>query len=153
MNGARLGGICADGYALMRSYDRDSLIDYYIKNPDWCLERNFPTLPVFREHFSDIEHKGIFVGKKFHGELLNDLQVYIFHNCKGTIKVGLNVDKAILPMLYLANGCRLRIVGTGVCAKKPSEIPVYTFGKNDVSARDNKFVRFKRYENDIIAND
>lgn len=153
MKEARRGGICAEGYDKMREYDRDKLIDYYLENPDWCLERNFPTLSELREHFSDIEGKGVYIDKTFHGELLNDLQVYVFHNCKGTIKVGLNIEKAILPMLYLSNGCRLRIVGTGIFTKTPSEIPVYTFGKNDVSARDNRFVRFKKFSNDIIADD
>lgn len=153
MEGARRGGICAEGYGKMREYDRDKLIDYYLENPDWCLERNYPTLSELREHFSDIEDKGVYMDKTFHGELMNDLQVYIFHNCKGTIKVGLNIEKAIIPMLYVANGCRLRIVGTGILAKKPSEIPVYIFGENDVSARDNRFVKFKKYSNDIIADD
>lgn len=153
MEGARRGGICAEGYDKMRGYGRDKLIDYYIENPDWCLERDFPTLSVLRECFSDIEDKGVYIDKTFNGELLNDLQAYIFHNCKGTIKVGLNVEKAVLPMLYLSNGCRLRIIGTGVLTKNPSEIPVYTFGENDVSARNNRYVRFRKYANDIIVND
>ena len=151
MESAREKGICADGYGTMRTDDVDALVDYYTANPDWCMERDFPSLSVLREHFSDIEDKGVFVGKTFHGELLNDLQTYIFHDCKGTIKVGLNVEKAIIPMLYLANVCRLRIVGTGdMEPSKPSEVPIYTFGKNDVSARDNKFVKFKHYKKDLI---
>lgn len=149
MGQARGKGICIDGYNEMRTDNPDMLIDFYIKNPDWCMERDFPTLDVLKEYFPDIEDKGVFVGKAFHGELLNDLQVYIFHNCTGTIKVGLNVDKAIIPMLYLANGCKLRIVGAGdYRPKRGSErtaVPVYVFGKNDVSAKDNAFVKFHRY--------
>ena len=149
---AHAKGICAEGYRqMLESSDIDAIVYYYVANPDWCLERDFPTLQTLSEKFSDYEDKGVFVNKTFHGEVLNDLQTYIFHNCKGTIKVGLNVDKAIIPMLYLANGCRLRIMGVGeVIPKKPSEVPVYVFGMNDVSARDNKYVKFITYKHDLV---
>ena len=146
MEAARRAGICAEGYELMRSYDRNKLVDFYVQNPDWCLERDFPDIQTLSEKFSDCEDKGVFVGKTFHGELLNEHQAYIFHNCKGSIKVGLNIKKAIIPMLYLANGCRLRIVGVGqkVAPRNRPIVPVYSFGANDISARDNLFVVFNR---------
>lgn len=148
---ARAKSICQPGYKRMLESDIDSLVDYYIETPDWCLTHNFPDFATIKDHFTGFESKGVFVGKTFHGELLNDLQAYIFHNCKGTIKVGLNVDKAIIPMLYLANGCRLHIVGVGEAKpKKPSEIPVYTFGHNDVSARSNMYVKFTHYKSELI---
>lgn len=154
MEQARGKGICLDGYSAMRTDSIDMLIDYYIQNPDWCLERDYPTFQFLKDNFSDIEDKGVFVGKTFHGELLNELQTYIFHNCSGTIKVGLNVDKKIIPMLYLANGCRLKIQGVAdYRPKRESErtvVPIYTFGNNDVSAKDNIFVKFQRYENNLI---
>lgn len=154
MESARKKGICLDGYKEMRTDDADGLVDYYIENPDWCLERDFPTLPFLRDHFPDVGNKGVFVGKTFHGELLNDLQAYIFHDCRGTIKVALNVDKALIPMLYVANGCRLKIVGTGdIIPDKPSRrsvVSIYSFGKNDISAKDNRYVVFNRYENKLI---
>lgn len=152
IHGAHDKGICAEGYKqMLESSDIDSLVNYYVANPDWCLERNFPDLQMLTEKFANCENKGVFVNKIFKGELLNDLQTYIFHNCKGTIKVGLNVDKAIIPMLYLANRCRLRIVGVGdIKPQIPSEVPIYTFGKNDYSARDNKFVKFNIYKHDLL---
>lgn len=152
INTAHAKGICAEGYKQMHgSADADAMVDYYVANPDWCLERNFPDLLTLTEKFSDCEDKGVFVNKTFNGELLNDLQTYIFHNCKGTIKVGLNVDKAIIPMLYLANGCRLRIMGVGdTVPKVPSEVPVYVFGKNDLSAKNNKYVKFTAYKHALI---
>ena len=151
MADAKQNDICAEGYSHMRASDRNMLIEYYVANPDWCLERNFPQLEVLTEHFSDCEDKGVYVNKTFKGELLNDLQVYVFHHCKGTIKVGLNVEKAILPMLYIANGCRLRIVGVGQeGVSRPSGIPIYIFGKNDLSARNNRYVKFTKYSQDII---
>lgn len=148
---ARAKGICQPGYERMREGGVDSLVDYYVENPDWCLERGFPDLAILKEHFTGFEDKGVFVGRTFHGEVLNDLQTYIFHGCKGTIRVGLNVEKAVIPMLYLANGCRLRIVGVGeVKPKKRSEVPVYEFGGNDVSAKDNGYVKFTRYKTELI---
>lgn len=152
MQQARFNGICAEGYGLMRGYDRDSLIDYYVANPDWCLERNFPDMRMLADEFSDCESKGVFVGKTFHGEQLDELQTYIFHGCKGTIKVGLNIDKSIIPMFYIANGCRLRIVGVGqwVPARSRSVVPLYIFGKNDVSAKDNAYVKFNRFTHDLL---
>lgn len=147
---ARAKGICAEGYGTMRVDDIDALVDYYIENPDWALERDYPTLAVLKEHFSGMGDKGVFVGRTFHGEVLNDLQAYIFHDCKGTVKVGLNVEKKIIPMLYVANGCRLRFVGVGDYApRNPDErciVPLYSFGRNDISARDNKYVMFNRYK-------
>lgn len=154
MEQAREKGICADGYNEMRLNDVDALISYYLANPDWCLERNYPTLPFLREHFSNLEEKGVFVDMTFRGELLNDRQAYIFHNCKGTIKVGLNVEKANIPMLYLANGCRLKIQGVGEIVPRDKSdrtmVPIYIFGKNDVSAKDTKFVKFIHYKHDLI---
>lgn len=152
INAAQAKGICDGGMQrLLASPDVNDMINYYVENPDWCLERDFPSLQTLRDHIPDLTKKGVYVDHAFHGEVLNDLQTYIFHNCKGTIKVGLNVDKAIIPMLYVANGCRLRIVGTGeVAPKKPSEVPIYIFGKNDLSARNNKFVTYKIYENGLI---
>lgn len=109
MEGARRGGICAEGYAQMRSYDRDELIDFYVANPDWCMERDFPSLKLLRREFSDIEDKGVYVGRTFDGEVLDSRQVYIFHDCEGIIKVAMDYDNAIIPMLYFANGCKIRV--------------------------------------------
>ncbi|MDE6009331.1 MAG: hypothetical protein K2G90_09005 [Muribaculaceae bacterium] len=171
-------GICADGYRqMLESADIDALIEYYTAQPDWCLERNFPDLETLREHFADAGDKGVFVDRTFNGELLNERQVYVFHNCKGKIKVGLNLEKAIIPMIYLANGCRMRIegvaglspndkplAGTGrlgnlppirAVGKPPSHnlpirVPIYLFGKNDVTAESDENVEFKVYKHDLV---
>lgn len=150
MADARAKGICLDGLSKMRVLpDKGELIDYYVENPDWCLERSFPDFETLQTAFANCGEKGVFVGRKFRGEVLNDLQAYIFHNCSGTVKVGLNVDKAIIPMLYIANNCRLRIVGVGdVVPRRRSEVPVYIFGRNDVSARGNQYVKFNCHTRD-----
>lgn len=151
---ARIKDMCDPGFERLCSDSMDGLVDYYKEMPDWCMERDFPDLETLTEIFAGREDKGVFAGKVFHGELLNDSQTYIFHNCRGTIKVGLNVSKGLIPMLYLGNKCRLRIVGTGdYKPKKKSDrsmVPVYTFGKNDVSAKDNAYVQFIHHKNDLI---
>lgn len=109
MRGAREQGICAEGYGHLRGYDREGLISYYLANPDWCIERGFPSLDMLNMEFSDIEGRGVYVGKDFEGEVFDKMQVYIFHDCRGVIKVGMDYDNAIIPMLYFANGCRIRV--------------------------------------------
>lgn len=151
---AKAKGICTDGYGIMLNRDIDGLVEYYLENPDWCMERQFPDLHTLKEQFSDCEDKGIYINKTFKGEILNDKQVYVFHNCRGTIKTGLNLKKRIIPMIYICNGCRLRIVGTGdVKPGKEDErsiVPIYIFGDNDLSAKDNKYVKFNKYEKNIL---
>lgn len=109
MEDARRGGICADGYGLMHSYDRDGLIDYYLAHLNWGMKHDFPSLELLRREFSDIEDKGVFVGRTFDGEVFDKLQTYIFHDCKGTIRVAMDYENAVIPMLYFANGCRMRV--------------------------------------------
>lgn len=152
ISSAKIKGICQLGLETMNGLDVSGLIDYYIENPDWCLERNFPSLECLRNNFSSLGDLGIYVGKTFSGELLNEHQVYIFHNCKGNIRVGLNEKKRLIPMLYLANACRLRIIGTGRIASREltTVVPVYSFGPNDISARNNKYVTFNHIKRNLV---
>lgn len=150
MDSARRKGICIDGFKSMRSFDVDRLIDYYIENPDWCMERDFPDLQTLRDHFTDVWNKGVFVDKHFEGETFSDKQTYIFHHCTGKINVELNKKKSIIPMLYFANGCKMEVT----CSQEenkfaPISVPIYTFGENDVKADDNEFANFKVYRNGL----
>ena len=124
MSGAREGGICAEGYGQMRGYDRDAMIDYYLANPDWCLERGFPSLELLRREFSDIGDRGVFVGRTFDGEAFDERQVYVFHDCKGTISVGMDYGNAVIPMLYFANGCDM-VVKCEQENDPPVKVPLY----------------------------
>lgn len=151
MADARAKGICLDGYKEMHSADRNALVDYYVQNPDWCMERGFPSMGMLRREFSDCEDKGVFVGRTFDGEILNERQAYVFHNCRGRVRTGLNVEKAIIPMLYVANGCEMEIEGLGdVRPLRRPVVPVYVFGENDIAAEDNEWVEFRRYDNRLL---
>lgn len=143
MDGARRGGICAEGYGLMRGYDLEGLIDYYLANPDWCMERSFPSLEMLRREFSGIEDKGVYVGRTFDGETFDKLQTYIFHDCKGTIKVAMDYDNAVIPMLYFANGCKIRVE----CEQKNTpaiNVPLYIAEDCKVTGAKTDNCNFKR---------
>ena len=140
MSAARDKDICKDGYKEMRTRDINSLIDYYIANPDWCMERDFPDIHTLRENFGNLGDKGIHVDKNFEGERLDGRLVYIFHNCTGKIRVGLNIDKAVIPMLYFGNGCDMDVL-----VEDDVIVPFYIIGDNDVriTGRDAKVYEVK----------
>lgn len=152
---ARQSGICDEGLARMRSLDLPGLIAYFLENPDWCLERGFPSVYLLSRMDRDtLADSGIFIDRKFKGELLSSRQVYVFLNCRGTVKTGLNIPLSVIPMLYFANSCRMRIVGTGDvrprCESQRTEIPLYSFGPNEISARDNIYVKFNRFKTELL---
>ena len=64
---ANLASVAYPDDTLRFGYDRDGLIEMYLRTIDWSLERNFPSLRLLRREFSDIEDKGVFVGKTFDG--------------------------------------------------------------------------------------
>lgn len=146
MSDARAEGICADGFKEMRGYDRDKLIDMYLRTIDWSLERNFPSLEMLRREFSDIEDKGVFVDMQFEGQTLSGKQTYVFHNCKGVVNVAMDYENAVIPMLYFANGCNIEVR----CEQKNEPaivVPVYTVddGRTTVKCVESNGCVFRRY--------
>ena len=126
---------CA-GYSELaaRAKTKVDALALYKRIIDWCLENNSPSVDLLRQYRQDCAYNGIFIDRHFDGELLTDSPVYVFHNCSGTIHVGLNVKRRIIPMLYFANGCDMTVVGEG-----PSKVrvPLYVFGKNRIEAEEN----------------
>lgn len=142
-------GICTEGMKRILSKDKDAMVDYYIRIIDWSLENCYPDLDTLRAEFSGFEEKGIYIGKTFSGEVFDKLQAYVFHDCKGIIRVAMDYKNAVIPMLYFANGCDIRVE----CEQKniPAiKIPVYVFGNNDIIAADNDNVKFKFYKKDLV---
>lgn len=125
---AKAHGMCTENFrALMSCKDKSEMIALYKKTIDWALEEGYPSLSVLQKEFGHEEDNGIYVGHAFRGELLDDQQVYVFHQCSGTIRVRLNVSKRIIPMLYFANGCNMR-----VRCEEDIRVPIYIFGENNV---------------------
>lgn len=122
--------VCAEYEGLLsRADSKVSALSLYKRGVDWCLENNSPSIDLLRNYKADCEANGIFIDKHFDGELLNDTMTYVFHNCTGIVRVGLNLKKKIIPMLYFANGCRMKVVGDSPFFVR---VPFYIFGNNEV---------------------
>lgn len=143
---AKASGICAQGYKRIHDSGRESLVAYYLSCPDWCLERGYPSLDILRSDFKNCEDKGVYIDKQFDGEMFDELQVYVFHNCKGRIRVGWDIDNAIIPMLYFANGCDISIEGDGISRLLPIRVPIYLFGEQNVRTKDDENTVFHVYK-------
>lgn len=125
---AKERGMCPENYRLLSSCEnKDEAVELYKKTIDWALEEGYPSLFVLKKDFCDMEHAGIFVGHVFHREMLDEQQVYVFHGCEGTIRVRLNIEKKIIPMLYFANGCKMTVK-----CDDDIRVPLYIFGENQV---------------------
>lgn len=139
---AKEQGMCRENFtALERLSDRRSAVALYKKTVDWALENGYPGLDVIRQYFNGMEQDGIYVDLDFkYDEVVS--QVAVSHNCSGTIRTGLNVETAVIPMLYLANGSRLVIDGNGR-TDWPVTVPVYVC--DGCEAVQGKGVRLKIY--------
>lgn len=141
----RLHRMCNENLiALKACSSKKDAIELYKKTIDWALEENYPPLSVLRRSFSNCEEYGLYVDKEFRGEKLMDQQVYVLHHCSGTINVELNIEKKIIPMIYLANDCDITI-------KRPESsafsirVPIYSFGENIIRAKNTDNVEFRIY--------
>lgn len=133
--------------ALERVQTKAEAVELYKKTIDWALEECYPSLPVLRRHFSDCGMYGVFIDREFHGEILNAHQVYVFHNCKGWIRTGLNAEDAIIPMLYFANGCDMTVKSSddfGLATK----VPLYIFGENWINTERSENIDCRIYKFD-----
>lgn len=141
-------GMCRENRdALDSVQDKGAAIDLYKKTIDWALEEGYPNFGTIQRDFADCEQYGVFVNKEFHGELLNDQQVYVFHHCSGRIRTGLNTGKKIIPMLYFANGCDMTL-SSGGDSNLEVRVPLYTFGRNIIKLDASGNVVFKTYKFD-----
>lgn len=141
--------MCEENRSMLESVESKSdAIELYKRTIDWALEEGYPDLETIRSCFSDCESDGVFVDKHFTGDVLTDHQVYIFHNCTGVIRVGLNVKMRIIPMLYFANGCQMTIKPV-----RPSvsdvRVPLYIFGDNRINTEKSEDVVFKTYRFEV----
>lgn len=141
--------MCEENRESLSSVDsKEKAIDLYKKTIDWALEEGYPSFSTLVRDFSDCEDYGIYVNKVFHGEKLDEQKVYVFHNCRGTIYTGLNVPKRIIPMLYFANNCEMRIRPSGPSGVDV-RVPLYVFGQNNLVTDRSNDVSFKIYNFEV----
>lgn len=122
--------MCEPFYAaLAKVGGRDAALKLYKAGIDWALEHDCPSVSYLRKYFStyELEHFGIYVDREFSGEVINYHIWQVFHNCTGRIKVELNVDKCIIPTLYLANNSNM-----SVYVDKFIDIPVFLFDTSKI---------------------
>ena len=142
---ARLESMCTENIDTLRVCEtKADAVALYKKTIDWALEKNYPPVNFIRNEFGDCEDLGIFVDKTFYGEILNEHQCYVFHNCRGHITVDINIEKRIIPMLYFANGCHLRITRAETLQSSHIKVPLYIYGENTIITKDTGNITFTR---------
>lgn len=120
-------GICSQGLGIMENSGIDQLIEYYKQTIDWSLERGFPSFRTLVFYFADLDSKGIFVNRTFDGEVFSKQQVYVFHNCQGSIKIEMDYDNAVIPILYFDNNCEMTVTCTQKRNKSnPIKVTIYS---------------------------
>lgn len=92
----------------------------------WALQERYPTKDDLLAYASKevLAENGVYIDTVFNGERIDDHICCVFLNCEGTIKVGLNVEKAIIPMLYLSDGSNLNI-SVDDCLISPIPVELY----------------------------
>ncbi len=77
----------------------------------WALQERYPTkdeMLAFASHEVWAEN-GVYIDRYFTGDRIDGHICCVFIGCDGWIRTGLNVGKAIIPMLYLSEGSNLKI--------------------------------------------
>ena len=89
----------------------------------WALQEQYPTKADLLAFASvdTLASYGIYIDQVFNGERIDDHVCCVFLNCRGWIRTGLNIDKAIIPMLYLSDESDIQVK---VEDKLPYPIPV-----------------------------
>lgn len=147
---ARVCRMCADNRAYLNACEtKEDAIRLYKQTVDWALERNYPNLEFLRAEFADNEKDGIYIDKHFDGDVLNEHQAYVFHHCSGTVRVGLNFAKKIIPMCYFANNCDMTILGLDGEKMFPDRVPLYIFGENKIEAKNSSTMEAKIYRGEV----
>lgn len=73
----------------------------------WALLERYPTKEDLLSFASKetLAKNGVYIDMEFSGERIDSHVCCVFVNCKGRVSTGLNVDKEIIPMMYLSDGC------------------------------------------------
>ncbi len=77
----------------------------------WALQERYPTKDDLLTFISreTLAENGVYIDMEFHGERIDSHICCVFLNCMGWISTGLNLDKAIIPMLYLSENSNMEI--------------------------------------------
>lgn len=147
---AEEAGICREGrQRLSDCSTTGDLLDFYTGNPEWCIERNFPTpatlMWMWAHMGEEMERHGVYYRRRFDGEALTGRQAYVLLGCSGTVRTGLDAEKGLIPMFYFADGCDMAVEGAYPRALLASRVPLYVAQGCHVEARDGNGARFVKY--------
>lgn len=148
---ARVHRMCEDNRAYLSACEsKEDAIRLYKQTIDWALEEGYPDMDFLRKEFNKCQSEGLYVDHHFDGEILNEHQVYVFHNCTGTIRVGLNLAKKIIPMCYFANNCDMTILGIeNDDSFMPDRVPLYIFGENNINAMNSNSIEVRVFRSGV----
>lgn len=92
----------------------------------WALQEKYPTKDDLLAFASKdvLAENGVYVDTTFNGDRIDDHICCVFLNCKGEISTGLNIDKKIIPMLYLSDESDLNIA-VDDCLISPIPVELY----------------------------
>lgn len=91
----------------------------------WALQERYPTKEDLLAFIpkETLAENGVYINMTFDGERIDNHICCVFLGCKGWISTGLNVEKAIIPMLYLSEGSNLKVkVDDGLLHAIPVEL-------------------------------
>lgn len=91
----------------------------------WALQERYPTKEDLLAFASKetLAENGVYINTEFNGERIDNHICSVFLGCKGWISTGLNIEKAIIPMLYLSEGSNLKVkVDDGLLSPIPVEL-------------------------------
>lgn len=118
----------------------------------WALQERYPTkeeLLTFADR-ETLAENGVYIDMEFDGERIDDHICCVFLNCRGTIEVGLNREKSIIPMLYFSEKSRLEVIADKELMA--GAVPVELYYDSHIYTKDKERIRVKDY-NHLTAQD
>lgn len=138
------GRTLCDNYRrpLLRCDNEAQALRLYKNCISWALQERYPTKEDLLEFASKdiLADNGIYIDREFDGERIDGHICCVFLNCKGNISVGLNIKKAIIPMLYMSEGCDMEV---DVEAGLLHPIPVELYYDSRVTSPDIRMLKVK----------
>lgn len=111
LNTAKSAGLCTEHQSSWKDRSVAAFVEYYKANPDWCIERQYPSYDLLSKEFNseDVRKQGVYVGQDGLDISLTEpegLPIYIFNQCSGT----LIAEGWTAPKVYIALGSKIKII-------------------------------------------
>lgn len=149
--------LCEEHTNKWHKMDKSELIKYYVKNIDWCIERDYPGKDFIQKNFTqeELNSNGIYIGQCISEINMNSHESLILIDCYGNISfpkhhvcrcylshnstVSLNVTDRCCVFIDMYDDCTISITTIG-----NARAIVYTYGDNKVTFNENvKIVKKK----------